>query len=235
MLTKQRCRLLAHWVLGMLLTYWSFRGSAYLVAFFWFLHALYDFFHDSIFINTGVFTWYPFLCGGRLCSMCVYAVVCSPLAVCKYPLGEIECILRGCGRWVLGSKKLLFFSPQCAALCFTRHMKRNISYIVLALLVFLWMAAAYRNNGNVIDTFHDRDAELIETIVKVVELYKKEKGDFPPSLEALVPKYLNRVPSDSCGVPLKYAYPGTHDTSSFDLWSEGCPGKHDGVRSWQKA
>lgn len=112
-------------------------------------------------------------------------------------------------------------------------MKRNISYIVLALLVCLWLAAALRNKGDVIDTFHDRDAELIETIAKVAELYKKEQGRFPSSLDALVPKYLNHVPSDSCGIQLKYAYPGSHSAANFDLWSEGCPGKHDGVQNWK--
>jgi len=40
----------------------NFRWSVYVVASLWILHAFYDLFHDSLFINTGVFSWYPHFC-----------------------------------------------------------------------------------------------------------------------------------------------------------------------------
>ena len=61
-----------YFVLGVLLIYCSFRWSAHLVAFLWFSHAFYDFFHNSIFVNTGVFTWYPYFCAAIDFVICVY-------------------------------------------------------------------------------------------------------------------------------------------------------------------
>lgn len=40
----------------------NFKRSAYLVAALWFFHAVYDLSHGAIFINTGVFSWYPYFC-----------------------------------------------------------------------------------------------------------------------------------------------------------------------------
>lgn len=39
-----------------------FKASGFLIAILWLLHSVYDLFHPSLFINSGVPGWYPLLC-----------------------------------------------------------------------------------------------------------------------------------------------------------------------------
>lgn len=48
--------------IAILLLLGNFKGSAYLLATLWVLHAVYDLSHNQIFINTAVFSWYPAFC-----------------------------------------------------------------------------------------------------------------------------------------------------------------------------
>lgn len=84
--------------------------------------------------------------------------------------------------------------------------------------------------------------------------YKIHMGDFPSTsegLQALVTPpanraerwngpYLNppKVPVDHWGEPLQYAYPGTHNKGSYDLWSKGPDrqtGTADDIGNWDPA
>ncbi len=47
---------------GLLALFFSFKHSAYLVAILWFGHGGYDLYHDYLFINNGVWSWYPLFC-----------------------------------------------------------------------------------------------------------------------------------------------------------------------------
>ena len=49
-------------LIGLVVLYFDFRLSAYLVAFTWLIYADYDLGHDSLFLNDGVPSWYPLLC-----------------------------------------------------------------------------------------------------------------------------------------------------------------------------
>jgi hypothetical protein len=53
---------LPYFAIAILLLVRNFRGSVYLVAAMWSLHAFYDVFHNQLFVNTGVFSWYPYFC-----------------------------------------------------------------------------------------------------------------------------------------------------------------------------
>ena len=58
-----------------------------------------------------------------------------------------------------------------------------------------------------------------------VELYKADHHQFPESLEALVPKYLDEVPKDGWNRPFLYRVPGSR--GAFDIVSlgeDGLPG-----------
>lgn len=50
----------------------AFRGSHFVVAFLWLSHGVYDVYHDYLFINSGVFSWYPLLCLGTDVTIALY-------------------------------------------------------------------------------------------------------------------------------------------------------------------
>ncbi len=51
-----------YFIAGGVMMLWRFRLSCYLLAAFWIAHAGYDFYHDSFFVNPGVWSWYPLFC-----------------------------------------------------------------------------------------------------------------------------------------------------------------------------
>lgn len=49
--------------------------AAFLItALFWLFHAAYDFWHDLLFINPGVWDWYPLFCAAVDFSVCAYLI-----------------------------------------------------------------------------------------------------------------------------------------------------------------
>ena len=48
--------------MGIICAVTELKYSGYLVALFWFSHAAYDLFHQKLFINSGVPSWYPVVC-----------------------------------------------------------------------------------------------------------------------------------------------------------------------------
>jgi hypothetical protein len=57
----------------------EFKGSAYVVAGLWFLHAMYDLIHNQLFINTGIFDWYPYFCAAVDFAISAYILWASRL------------------------------------------------------------------------------------------------------------------------------------------------------------
>lgn len=49
-------------VVGFLCLFFGFKASGYLVAFLWLVHGGYDIYHETLFSNSGVPSWYPLLC-----------------------------------------------------------------------------------------------------------------------------------------------------------------------------
>lgn len=60
---------------GLLCLFIGFRGSAWVVACLWLIHAPYDVFHDQLFINDGVLGWYPLVCLGFDVAMGLYLIL----------------------------------------------------------------------------------------------------------------------------------------------------------------
>ncbi len=58
----------------LLLTRARSAGALYLLAGFWFVHAAYDFWHDHLFINPGVWEIYPAFCAAVDLSVATYLV-----------------------------------------------------------------------------------------------------------------------------------------------------------------
>ncbi|CAA0079068.1 Uncharacterised protein [Zhongshania aliphaticivorans] len=57
---------------GSLLLFYGFRFSAYIVAALWLLHGVYDLYHQSLFVNDAVFSWYPVFCAAVDVSVALY-------------------------------------------------------------------------------------------------------------------------------------------------------------------
>lgn len=62
-------------------------------------------------------------------------------------------------------------------------------------------------------TYSRRDARIaacdanVSALNSQIELYRVDKGDFPATLDTLVPDYINSVPT--CEFGTAYVYPGT--------------------------
>lgn len=85
----------------------------------------------------------------------------------------------------------------------------------------------------------------ITNIGLAVKLYELDSGNFPSSLAALQEKpasgadswagpYLEKTPVDPWGKPYQYRAPGTHNTTSYDVYSFGKDGTESGddVGNW---
>lgn len=66
-------------------------------------------------------------------------------------------------------------------------------------------------------------------IKSALQQYQMQNATYPETLEALVPKYIERVPLDAWKKPIVYRFPGSNSdaTKPFDLFSTG--GAADGV------
>jgi general secretion pathway protein G len=71
----------------------------------------------------------------------------------------------------------------------------------------------------------------LRSIQSVLTKYNLDHGTFPPTLQALVPTYTDKVPTDAWKNPLKYFVPGTGG-KPFSLYSEGKPGENKRIDLW---
>jgi len=66
--------------------------------------------------------------------------------------------------------------------------------------------------------------------------YLENNQVYPPTLESLVPEYLEEIPLDPWGNPYVYRFPGTHN-KDFDIESggpDGSPGGDDDITNYSK-
>jgi general secretion pathway protein G len=94
-------------------------------------------------------------------------------------------------------------------------------------------------------------ANQIQIFGTALDLYRLDMADYPTTDEGLnalvaVPRdsdrndrwqgpYMERLPDDPWGKPYRYAYPGTQNRESYDLWSSGPDGKTgtaDDIGNW---
>ena len=73
-------------VLGIAGFRYGFKNSAYVIGTVWFFHAGYDLFHDQLFLNSGVFSWYPVFCAAVDFSVGFYLFY----AASKWPRSSIK-------------------------------------------------------------------------------------------------------------------------------------------------
>lgn len=126
--------------------------------------------------------------------------------------------------------------------------------LVLVILVVL-AGIVVLNFGSVTSKKNDAKAKTdIANLETALEMYKSDMGDYPSGqdgLQALITQpgnaangngtkwngpYVKRgLPIDPWGRSYVYAYPGTHNTNGFDLYSTGADGNEGGgddVDNW---
>jgi general secretion pathway protein G len=125
--------------------------------------------------------------------------------------------------------------------------------VVLAILGLLAGLAINKLGKSLDDARIDTSKLFVTTSIKVpLFSYKMHMGDFPSTndgLQALVTPPANKadrwrgpylepakVPLDPWQEPYHYAYPGTHNKDSYDVWSAGPDhqsGTDDDIGNWE--
>ena len=117
--------------------------------------------------------------------------------------------------------------------------------VVLAILGLL-AGLAISNIHGIFGGAQGQAADLFvrESVKAPLFTYRMHMGDYPSTAEGLqalitrpaakaekwVGPYIteSKVPTDPWGEPYQYAYPGSHNKGSYDLWSKG-PDKQSGT------
>jgi general secretion pathway protein G len=123
--------------------------------------------------------------------------------------------------------------------------------LVLAILVILGSLAAMSFRGVMSDSDIKAAQSQVGLFKTPVELYLNTFRTYPPTLQALVaappdvdqakwqriigPSFPSGLPKDPWGHDYKFAAPGTHNASGYDIWSsgpDGADGTEDDVGNW---
>ncbi|HNY10493.1 MAG TPA: prepilin-type N-terminal cleavage/methylation domain-containing protein [Candidatus Wallbacteria bacterium] len=76
--------------------------------------------------------------------------------------------------------------------------------VVITIMSILASFAAIYYNNNVNDARHIRAAQDLESIKNAIKMYRVDtRGQYPPSIDALVGKYLATKPLDPWGSPYR--------------------------------
>jgi general secretion pathway protein G len=124
--------------------------------------------------------------------------------------------------------------------------------VALAILGML-VAIAVTNVGKIFGGAQTSTAKLFinESLKGPLTTYRIQVGDYPSTAEGLQALIVspadktdrwhgpyvegNKLPADPWGHEYKYAYPGTHNKDSYDLWStgpNGIDGDADDIGNW---
>ena len=122
--------------------------------------------------------------------------------------------------------------------------------IVIALIAGI-VGLVVANLDVILGSNKEKIAEVFvsESIKTPLMAYKINLGNYPSTEEginalATAPPekaarwrgpYIEKIPLDPWGNPYHYRYPGTHNTSSYDIWSDGpngIEGDQDDIGNW---
>jgi hypothetical protein len=127
------------------------------------------------------------------------------------------------------TKKTRESMPQPLQLIFGKESSKLVSEWVSNVLVGLLMPAFLK-----VQQARDRGDQVQANLYLAFALaaYRRDNGSYPKNLEALMPKYMDKIPNDLfSGKPLVYK-PGE---KGYLLYSVGVNGRDDGGRSWEDA
>lgn len=127
--------------------------------------------------------------------------------------------------------------------------------LVVIAIIGLLVGLAIQKTGNIFGGAQSHTAQIFvqQTLKAPLFTYRMQMGDFPSTadgLQALITApgakadrwhgpYIdgNKVPVDPWDEPYQYAYPGTRNKGSYDLWSKGPDkqsGTEDDIGNWDK-
>lgn len=77
--------------------------------------------------------------------------------------------------------------------------------------------------------------DIESNLAMALDLYELDNGGFPNDLSELRPKYIKKKPVDPWGNDYQYAYPGTRNPETYDLFSLGKDGveSDDDIVNWE--
>lgn len=131
-----------------------------------------------------------------------------------------------------------------------------LEILVVLAIIGLVAGLAISKVGGIFDGAKIKTAQLfVNTSVKTpLTTYKIHMSDFPSTSEGLqaladrpaqrgdrwMGPYIegSKVPTDPWDEPYQYAYPGTHNKGSYDIWSKGPDkqsGTEDDIGNWDSA
>ena len=81
--------------------------------------------------------------------------------------------------------------------------------VILASLALLWHLIVYMEERSMAPVY--QSMQIGDRIVEALDLYRADTGDYPVSLEMLVPKYLDEIPAPMLGDQVwRYNRDGEH-------------------------
>jgi len=125
-----------------------------------------------------------------------------------------------------------------------------LEILVVLAIIGLLAGLAITNVDKIFGGAQETTAQLQvrDSMKTSLTTYRIHLGDYPPSLQALITRpsekgdrwngpYIEpaKIPLDPWGEPLQYAYPGTRNKGSYDLWSKGADkqsGTADDIGNW---
>ncbi len=131
-----------------------------------------------------------------------------------------------------------------------------LEILVVLAIIGLLVGLALTNVGNIFGGAQVGTAQLFvrESVKTPLTAYRIHMGDFPSTaegLQALITRpsakgdkwfgpYVDagKLDKDPWGEPYQYAYPGTHNKGSYDIWSKGVDkqsGTADDIGNWDSA
>jgi len=147
-------------------------------------------------------------------------------------------------------------SPKNRLISSSKHASKGFTLleVLIAIALLAAIAALLITNLDKILSGGNKEIARIfvqETLETPLMTYRVHMGNYPSTelgLGALLNKpsdeavnwqgpYIKKLSNDPWGKPYQYAFPGTRNTDSYDIWSLGPDGKEseDDIGNWTQA